>query len=69
MTAVLNDDIPRRVGQLEKKQEDLNTHVAKIDVVVAEIRTDLRWIKWLLMVVAPATFLHLVLAAIQITMK
>jgi hypothetical protein len=51
MATALKNDIPRRVGQLEDKHEGLKDHVHKIDTVIAEIRTDLRWMKWLLMVV------------------
>ena len=46
MTAVLEN----RVDKLEEKQDKTDEKIGKIEVHMAEIRTELRWIKWLLTV-------------------
>jgi hypothetical protein len=65
MATALKNDIPRRVGQLEDKHEGLKDHVHKIDTVIAEIRTDLRWMKWLLMAAVIEGLIVIVQAAFK----
>ena len=47
------EGLPGRVDRLEEREEKTRDHLARIDTVIGEIRNDLRWMKWILLVFIP----------------
>ena len=49
-----------QIDRLEQNHEKLRDRVGDNDKLVAELRTDIKWIKWGMFVVVPATLIEVI---------
>lgn len=57
---MVENNMATQIDRLEQNHEKLRDRVDDNDKLVSELRTDIKWIKWGIFVVVPATLIELI---------